>query len=143
MPADALKKLHTAMLDTREGYRVAETDAESPALKAIFSEMIALRRRDHEAIHAALTAMGETADDRGSIMGAVHKTVINVRAAVTGINDNALSSFISGEESVISEYDAALKESASRPGVHDMLAKQKAGLLAMIAKMKAEAASTP
>ena len=34
MAADALKKLHTAILDTREGYEVAEKDAETPAMKS-------------------------------------------------------------------------------------------------------------
>ena len=51
MTTDALKKLHTAMLDTREGYEVAEKDAETPALKALFAQMIALRSKDHEEIH--------------------------------------------------------------------------------------------
>ena len=54
MTTDALKKLHTAMLDTREGYEVAEKDAETPALKALFGQMIALRGKDHEEIHQAL-----------------------------------------------------------------------------------------
>jgi limonene-1,2-epoxide hydrolase len=34
-------------------------------------------------------------------MSTVHKTIISVRSAVTGLNDEALSAFAEGEEAVV------------------------------------------
>ena len=105
MTTDALKKLHTAMLDTREGYEVAEKDAATPALSSFFGEMVALRTKDHEAIHRVLQATGEHPDDGGSFMATVHKTVTSLRAAVTGLDDDALSAFIGGEKKILASAD--------------------------------------
>lgn len=141
MTTDALKKLHTAMLDTREGYEVAERDAETPALKTFFGQMIALRTKDHEAIHQALTQQGETPDESGSFMATVHKTMTSARSAVTGINASALSPFISGEQSIVEEYEEAIKEASTKGATRDMLSEQRNSLSAKIAEMKLMKAS--
>ena len=137
MPADALKKLHTAMLDTREGYELAEKDAETPALKSLFKQMIALRTKDHEAIHRALDDLGEHFEDKGSLMATVHKTMTSARAAVTGLNEHALSPFISGEEQIVEEYHAAIAEASDDTSTRNMLTVQKAELVSKIDEMKA------
>ena len=137
MTTEALKKLHTAMLDTREGYEVAEKDAETPALKALFGQMITLRTADHEAIHLALGKMGEHPDDGGSFMATVHKSMTSIRAAVAGISTNALSPFITGEENIAKEYDAAIDEASADSALRDMLIDQQTALLAKIAEMMA------
>lgn len=137
MTIDALKTLHTAMLDTREGYGVAEKDAETPALKTFFGQMIALRTKDHEAIHRALTQKGEKPDESGSFMATLHKTMTSARSAVTGINADALSPFISGEESMVEEYEKAIREASDDSETRNMLASQKDALAAKIAEMKA------
>ena len=136
MTLDALKKLHTAMLDTREGYKIAEKDAETPALKSLFRQMIALRSTDHEAIHSTLAGLGEQANDSGSFMATVHKTVTSLRSAVTGLDEDALSPFISGEEKIVEEYDAAINESSADPSIRNLLTAQKLTLQSKIAEMK-------
>ena len=65
--------------------------------------MVALKEKDHSEIHAGLSKLGEKPDDSGSFMSTVHKTVISVRSAVTGLGSNALSSFVMGEEQIIKE----------------------------------------
>ena len=137
MAADSLKKLHTSLVDTRNGYQKAAEDAETPALKSLFAEMVALKEKDHSELHAGLTRMGEKPDESGSFMSTVHETVISVRAAVTGLGPNSLSSFVSGEEQILKEYDDALKECAADPAITATLTRQKQALLAKIAEMKA------
>ena len=137
MTTDALKKLHTAMLDTRQGYEVAERDAETPALKTLFAQMIALRTKDHEAIHHALREKGVQVDDKGSFMASIHKAATSVRSAVTGLDADALSPFIKGEESIVDEYDPAIEEAATDDTTRDMLTDQQTALLGKIAEMKA------
>ena len=132
---DALQKLHTTMLDTRDGYVTAERDADDETLKLLFRRIIEQRERDHEELHAALTAQGKEPDDQGSIMAVVHKTAVDVRAAVTGINESSLKPFISGEEGVLARYDAAIAEVGDGPtGV--MLQKQKKGVEAVVEAMR-------
>ena len=137
MTGDALNNLHTALLDTREGYEVAEKDAESPAMKALFADMIALRSKEHEEIHRVLTAMGGQPDDSGSIMATVHKTVTSVRAAVTGLDEDALSPFIDGEKKILEKYDAAIDEADANATTRDMLIEQQATLMSKVAEMEA------
>jgi uncharacterized protein (TIGR02284 family) len=135
MAADSLKKLHTDLVDSRNGYREAVKDAEPP-LKALFSEMLALKEKDHAELHGALGRLGEKPNEDGSFMSTLHKTVISVRAAVTGLGTNALSAFVSGEEQIVDAYDAALKDCASDQAIVATLAQQKATLLTKIAQMK-------
>ena len=137
MAADALKKLHTAMLDTREGYEVAERDAATRALVSLFGAMIELLTKDHEEIHRALAGMGEHPDDSGSFMETVHKTVTSVRAAVTDLDADALSPFISGEKNILEEYDAAIGEIEADATIRDMLIEQKVALMSKVAEMEA------
>jgi uncharacterized protein (TIGR02284 family) len=135
MAADSLKKLHTDLVDNRNGYEEAVKDAELP-LKAFFAEMVALKEKDHAELHGALTRLGEKPDEDGSLMSTVHKTVISVRAAVTGLGTSALSSFVMGEEQIVDAYDTALKDFASDPEIVATLTRQKATLLTKIAQMR-------
>ena len=135
MAADSLKKLHTDLVDNRNGYEEAVKDAELP-LKAFFAEMVALKEKDHAELHGALTRLGEKPDEDGSFMSTVHKTVISVRAAVSGLGTNALSSFVMGEEQIVDAYDTALKDFASDPEIVATLTRQKATLLTKIAQMR-------
>jgi uncharacterized protein (TIGR02284 family) len=135
MAAESLKKLHTDLVDNRNGYEEAVKDAEPP-LKAFFAEMVALKEKDHAELHGALSRLGEKPDEDGSFMSTVHKTVISVRAAVTGLGTNALSSFVMGEEQIVDAYDTALKDFASDPEIVATLTRQKATLLTKIAQMR-------
>ena len=137
MTTDALENLHTAMLDTRAGYEVAERDADPGKLKTLFGQMIALRGKDHEAIHAALERLGVQPDDGTSLQATVHKVATSARAAITGLDENALSPFISGEDKILEKYDAAIGEAGSDTATRDMLAEQRATLSAKIAEMRA------
>ena len=101
--------------------------------------MVALRDRHHEELHTLLRSGGETPDDSGSFMATVHKTVIGVRAAVTGLDKNSLSSFASGEEEIVDQYDKAIAEAKGGAG-EDVLTRQKAELTSKIADMKRMAA---
>jgi hypothetical protein len=65
----------------------------------------------------------------------VHKTVIGVRAATTGLGTNSLSSFEKGEKQVVDEYDDAIRGASDREIVHT-LTLQKQTLLAKIADME-------
>lgn len=135
MSAENLKKLHTSLVDNRKGYAEAVKDTDSPPLKTLFADMLALKERDHSELHACLTRLGEQPDDSGSFMATIHKTVIKVRSATTGL-ESALAAFVMGEEEVMGEYNKAIEECAADPTTVATLTRQRDALGSKITIMK-------
>ena len=134
MRNDALKKLHTSLIDVRRGYDEAARDAETPELSRLFREMSDMHRAHHADVDAMLRAYGETPDEGGSLMTEVHKSVIAVRAAVTGLS-GALGAFAGGEERVEKSYDEAI--AGQSPGAaRDTLMRHRAEVAAKAAALK-------
>ncbi len=136
MNADRLESLHTAILDAREGYSKAIEKAEQPDVRSLFSDIDAAHASAHADIHKALESEGEDADDSGSFMGSVHKTVIAVRSAVTGIDRDALGGFIDGEKRILGLYDEAIGEGRSTR-IAAMLEHHRAALDDLVGRMEA------
>ena len=136
MAAENLKKLHTALVDTRAAYELALKDTNDEEVARICKEMISLRHTDHRELHQSLVLAGQVPDEQGSFMSVVHETVIGVRAALSGISKKTLPTFASGEEHIVEEYDDALRETNGDPKITEILTRQKENLLAKIAAMK-------
>lgn len=136
MTAESLKKLHTALVDTRSAYELALKDTDDVEVAGICKEMISLRHTDHQELHQSLILAGEVPDEKGSFMSVVHETVVGVRAALTGISKKTLPAFASGEENIVGEYDDALREMSGDPKITEILNRQKQNLLTKIAEMK-------
>lgn len=134
MANDELKKLHTAIIDAEHGYDEAAKDAETPALAEFFGQMSQLHQSHHDEIHRLLVSLGEKPDDDGSFMTSIHKGVISVRAAITGLQ-SAIASFASGEEKLLERYNDAME--STEPTAGPILRRQKAALQAKIVEMKA------
>lgn len=137
---DKLKSLHTALIDARKGYETAVNDAETSEMKALFRRMIAQHEAAHREVHGLLTKRGETPDEDGSFMSTVHKTVISVRSAVSGLGRDSLSSFADGEERIVESYDEAIAENGGEADAAKTLKAQRSALIDRIAEMKAKAA---
>ena len=137
---DAIKTLHTSMIDTCRAYEKAAAETELPELKDFFAGMVVLRQKDHEQLHRVLTEMGETPNEDGSFMTTVHRAVIGARSAITGVDKSSLSAFASGEENIVKEYEDALGQGDIHHETTALLEHQKAALVEKIAQMKALAA---
>jgi uncharacterized protein (TIGR02284 family) len=135
----ALKSLHTALIDAEEGYDTAVRDAEGPEMRALFEELRALHREAHADVHAILVGRGEEPDETGSFMSMVHKTVVSVRAALTGLDKPSLTSFASGEERILKDYDAAIEECGEDAPAADRLRRHRDALQQVVSRMKLEA----
>lgn len=135
MDHDALKSLHTALIDAREGYEKATAETEDSTLAALFGDMIALHTSAHNDIHERLLGVGEKPDESGSFMGTVHRTVIGVRSAITGIDMSTLDSFADGEERITEKYSDAINEERD-PRLAEMLRMHESALRDMIGRMK-------
>jgi hypothetical protein len=98
--------------------------------------MISLREQNLDELGRALSSMGENPDAGESFMTFIQRAVIDVRAALTGLDEQTLPSFIRGEESVLSRYDDALKACAGDPKTAEILSRQRQLLKDKIAEMK-------
>ncbi len=133
---EVLKDLHTTLVDSRNGYEEALSDAEGKGLTSLFREMIALRDRHHGEIDACLRRAGETPDESGSFLSVVHRTIFKVRSILTGLDESVLPGLIDGEERIAARYDEALK--AGPPAdVAEILKAQRTALRQQIAEMEA------
>jgi uncharacterized protein (TIGR02284 family) len=134
---DKLRSLHTALIDSRNGYKEALKDADQHGLTSLFSEMITLRTAHSEALAEELTDLGERVDERGSFMSTVHRAVISMRALFGGLDRSVLPGLIDGEERIIGYYDDAIL--ASPQGVSEtiLMIEQRDVLRRKIGEMRA------
>ena len=133
---EPLKNLHTTLIDGRNGYEEALSDAEGKGLSPLFRELLALHEGHHAEIDSILRAAGETPDESGSFLTTVHRIVFKVRSVVTGLDESVLPGLIDGEQRIAGEYEDVLK-SGPPERVAATLNTQLAALRQTITKMQA------
>jgi uncharacterized protein (TIGR02284 family) len=134
---DHLKSLHTNAIDARNGYREAVEDAHGHGMTDLFQNMIALHTKNADELADALHRAGEPADEHGSFMSTVHRTVINIRSLFGGLGGSVLPGLIDGEKRNISYYQRALDIAELPPETHTLLATHRDRLQAAVATMQA------
>jgi uncharacterized protein (TIGR02284 family) len=112
---ESLASLHTALVDSRNGYEEALDDAEGCGLSGLFREMIALRDRHTAELARVLASHGREPDRDGSFMSTVHRTIIKVRSLFAELDESILPGLIDGEERILGYYDEAAAEAAGAP----------------------------
>lgn len=138
---DHLKTLHTAAIDARNGYEEALEDAEGKGLTSLFRDMIALHHANAEELGALLINAGEEADDSGSFMSVVHKTIMSVRSLFDGLDGSVLPGLIDGEKRNVSKYDDAIAAASAAPTVLATLTAQRSKIRDKIALMEQQNAA--
>jgi uncharacterized protein (TIGR02284 family) len=133
---DALKKLHTVLIDSRIGYDEALSEAEGKGLAPLFREMIDIRDRHHAELDAHLREAGATPDESGSFLSVVHRTIFKIRSLVSGLDGSVLPGLIDGEERIAGYYEDVLRD-APPPGVASTLNGQVITIRQQISKMQA------
>lgn len=133
---DTLGALLTALIDSRNGYREGlkkadEAPVEGSPIGLLFGDLIGLRS-DQIAALRPLVPTAVASDDAGSFMSTVHRTVIDVRALVTGLDESILPGIIDGEERIARMYDEALPLARSNAAVEPILRKQRDAIRAKL-----------
>lgn len=139
-PADTLKTLHTNAIDARNGYDEALKDAEGRGMTPLFRSMIALHDRNASELEAELGKAGKLADESGSLMTTVHRTVMSIRSLFGGLDETVLPGLIDGEERNKSSYDDALKPATMPKNIETLLSVQRGRIEQAIQRMKSEEA---
>ena len=133
---DHLKSLHTGAVDARHGYEEALNDADGRGMTPLFRDMIALHERNATELAAQLRAAGEQANDDGSFMSTVHRTIMSVRGLFGGLGESVVPGLIDGEKRNVSSYDDALKINGLPADTRLLLTQQRERLQAAIDSMQ-------
>ncbi|MCF0054582.1 PA2169 family four-helix-bundle protein [Dyadobacter sp. CY356] len=125
-----LKGLVNIINDGKEGYESAAETTDNPELKALFAKYAAQRAvyaqelKSHIATHG-----GESTNDEGGVLGALHRTWIDIKQALSSHEDEAiLEAVTTGEKAALEKYDTALGDYLEHADHIDLLRKQRAGI---------------
>lgn len=139
---NSLKSLHTSAIDARNGYQEALEDAEGKGMTPLFRDMIALHQSHADQLGEELARAGEKADDQGSFMTVVHKTIMDVRSLFNGLDQSVLPGLIDGERRNVSKYDRALEDAKAPAAIASLLTAQREKIAQKIAQMEAQKAAS-
>jgi uncharacterized protein (TIGR02284 family) len=134
--SDALKSLHTVLIDALPGYDKAIADAETAEVRSVLASAAERHRAAHREIHALLAARGANPEDDGSFLATVRKGIVAARSAITGIDQGSLGAFAMGEEQIIRYYDAAIEDETDA-SARAMLQKQRQDVHEVATRMRA------
>ena len=111
-----LNGLIATTIDSVDGYRTSATDVESPRLAELFTARASERSSVAEQLRAEVTKLGGNPEDDGTILAAGHRAFVNLKAAVTGRDDQAIVAEVErGEDHIKSKFEAALADDDLSP----------------------------
>lgn len=125
-----LKGLVNILNDGKEGYETASENAESIELKAVFLKFSAQRAgysmelKEHLALHG-----GDSDNESGGLLGAIHRVWIEIRQALSSKEDLAILSAVeTGEREALDKYDQLIADPEMHRDHLDILKTQRAGI---------------
>lgn len=98
--------------DGQEGFRQAAEAVKDSELKALFSEFSLQRSKFAGELQSEVIQLGDAEpEDSSSTAGAIHRTWINLKSAITSQDDHAiLAECERGEDSAVNEYKKAMND---------------------------------
>ncbi len=120
-----INSLIETLKDGQEGFRQAAEAVKDPQLKSLFSEYSLQRSRFAGELQNEARTFGEhDPEQTSSTAGALHRTWINLKSAVTAQDDHAiLSECERGEDVAVSEYKKAMDHDLASP-IKDIISRQ-------------------
>jgi uncharacterized protein (TIGR02284 family) len=132
--ADSITSILNSLVETskdgEKGFRTAAENTKSSELKSVF-----LKRADDCASGAAelqrlVAGRGDSPEEGGSIAGALHRGWVNLKAAVTSVDEVAiLDECERGEDVAKAAYRKALDENSLPEDVRSVIQRQYDGVI--------------
>lgn len=125
-----LKGLVSIVNDGKEGYKEAAEKVKSIELKAMFMEFSMERSTYEDELKShILQHGGQSSNEEGGFLGALHRTWIDIKEAISTNEDSAiLNTIITGEKAAIAKYDAVLKDFETHEDHYALLMRQREGI---------------
>lgn len=133
-----LKELVKIINDGKEGYESAAETVDTGELKTVFYGL-SIERATYEADLKSQIAThgGESENESGGLLGAIHRTWIDIKQAFTS-NENAaiLEAIITGEKAALAKYDDLLAHYTDHAYHYNLLRKQRDGIQEALTKIE-------
>ena len=110
-----INNLIETLKDGQEGFKQAAEGVKDPQLKSLFNDYSQQRSRFATELQSQARSLGEPEPETSSTAaGALHRSWINLKSAVTRGDDHAiLAECERGEDSAVEEYKKAINENLS------------------------------
>jgi uncharacterized protein (TIGR02284 family) len=111
---DVISTLNTLIVtskDGEEGFRTCVDNVKNPTLRAFFIQKAERCRQGAVQLQEIVREMGGDPETGGSLSGAAHRFWVDIRGAISSMDDHAiLDECERGEDSAKKAYEAALKD---------------------------------
>jgi uncharacterized protein (TIGR02284 family) len=106
-----LNSLIATTIDSINGYSESAQTAESSRFAQIFNERASERRQALTRLQAEVGRLGGNPEDDGTTLAAAHRGFLNLKAAVTGRDDQAIINEVErGEDHIKAKFEDALAD---------------------------------
>jgi uncharacterized protein (TIGR02284 family) len=119
-----LKRLIETGRDAIDGFTTAAEAVRDPALKRLFNTYAQQRAELVRELEEEVRRLGGTPPHRGSLSGALHRALMNIRAAVSGGDDAVIVEAERGENVARRAYEEAASHAGLPEDVRTVIARQ-------------------
>jgi len=125
--------------DGQKGFKEASEAVKDSQLKSLFSEFSLQRSKFAGELQNEAISLGDhNPEDSGSTAGAMHRTWIDLKAAITSQDDHAiLAECERGEDSAVAEYKKAMEEKELSAPIRETISRQYADVKSAHDRIKA------
>ena len=108
-----LNTLTATLIDSVTGYEDAASNSDAGRFQQLFRERASERSRVVEDLRAEVRRLGGNPEDDGSFLGKSHQRVLDLKAAITGRDEQAIINEVErGEDYLKEKFETALNSDA-------------------------------
>jgi len=125
-----LKDLLSILNDGKEGYEAASKGTDTIELQGVFLKYEAQRTAYAEELRAHIVTHGAQAtNESGSVLGALHRTWLDITQALSSKEDKAiLDAIVTGEQAALDKYNQYIADYEDHADHINLLRKQRDGI---------------
>jgi len=111
-----INTLIATLIDSVTGYEDAASNSEAGRFAELFRDRASERQRCVEDLRSEVRRLGGNPEDDGSFMGKTHQRFLDLKAAVTGRDDQAIVNEVErGEDYLKEKFETALNHGDLSP----------------------------
>ena len=117
-----LNGLIATTIDSVDGYRSSAEAVDSTRFADLFTARAGERSSVAEQLRAEVRKLGGNPEDDGTALAGAHRGFLNLKAAVTDRDDQAIVNEVErGEDHIKAKFDAALKDDKLSPQTRSLI----------------------